>query len=675
MPPDDASPRSSLPAEIGPLADANCIVLCLDGRERIIFLNPFGLNFFGYQQAEVLGEPARGTLFAEDSNDTPFPRNRKGKSKAIVGNTPHRICECRRKNGESAWVVWSSQVLADGDGKFETRLCIGHDLTDAIVHGTERGADKTDENLSIQHRQSRLQALRAQLKEEQQAHADDKRALKESQDRYRLFSAVTSEGVLFHDNGVALEVNEAFVGMAECPREQIIGMDIVSRFISPADATRVKRKLDASDDQLYEATARSIKGRLFPVEIRSRPGQLDGRPCRVVCVRDISHRKKTERQMIQAQKMEAIGTLASGIAHDFNNMLAGIQGNVEVIRHQLAATSPHQKGLDLISNIVERGARLSGQILGYARGGQSELTEIDLNRLVKDAIEMFGSAKKEVDIQTHLTDETPAIKGDPTQVEQVLLNLMINAVHAMPMGGTLTIETKPTVLTSDTDRPYEIIPGDYAMLVVQDTGHGMDRKTQKRIFEPFFTTKGKGQGTGLGLASTYGIVKSHKGYIDVSSEPGVGSRLSVLLPAASVREDPTPADTAKEKRKQTILMVDDEADFLLLGRQMLSLLGYQPVTAGTCEEAVARFEQSNAKIDLVIMDMIMPDGAVDKTIERLRDLDPGLRILLSSGHSPSGEIGHRVMQHCDGFIQKPFRLALLSQKIKELLGIADDEDQ
>ncbi len=675
MPSDIASTFSQMTAKIGSLADLNCIVLCLDAGGRITFLNPFGLHFFGYEKREIIGTLAVQTLFPEntDRNSNPL---------ACIGIPPsgnekiaHQTCECQRKRGERAWIAWSSQTVHHTAGDGAQVLCIGHDITEFIHRKNKPPIEKAQSTDPDQRQYQDLQALQARLEEEKQAHEKVKRALKESQNHYRLFSKAVTEGILFLEDDIALEVNEAFVDMAECPRNQIIGMAIMRRFISPPDIQRVKRITDSDDDYPFEAMACSTKGRLFPVELRCLAGNLAGRPCRVICVRDISHRKKTERQMIQSQKMEAIGTLASGLVHDFNNMLAGIQGNVDVIRHQISPNSPHQKGLDLISNIVERGAKLSGQLLGYARGGQSELTQIDLNRLIEDAIDMFGSASREVHIQTRLGIDTPCVTGDATQIEQVLLNLMINAVHAMPTGGRLTIETRPTVLTSDVKRPYEIIPGDYAMLVVQDTGHGMDQETQKKIFEPFFTTKPKGQGTGLGLASTYGIIKNHKGYIDVSSEPGVGSRFSVLLPASAKAKKTKPAETAaQDKEAPTILMVDDETDFLLLGGQMLSLLGYQSLTTDNCSEAITQFKHSADKVDLIIMDMIMPDGSVEDTIQKLRELDPKVPILLSSGHSQNGETGRRLMPYCDDFIQKPFRLALLSQKIKALLGTTDDEN-
>ena len=672
MPSDSESSHSSLLSRIGPLADAKCIVLCLDDKGRILFLNPFGRQVFGYSRTEIIGSKAAETILPNGVNIAPGLTDQTGNSQSGRDKDDHQLLQCRRKDGDPAWIIWSSQTLEHASEKIGQHLWIGHEITAHIGSGTEAESNLTHGD-----------GAKAPAFEGHQA-SDERRGnlipdhgghhpSREIRDRYRLFSEVTTEGILFHDNGIAIEANEAFVDLVGSSHDQIIGKNIIDQFVSATDRDWVRQIIASNEELLYEATACSSGGRAFPVEIRSRPGNLGGRPCRVVCVRDISHRKKTERQLIQSQKMEAIGTLASGVAHDFNNMLAGIQGNVEVIRHQLSPKSLHQKPLKLIGQIVERGAKLTGQILGYARSGQSELTDIKLNHLVEETLDMFGSANKKVEIQTRLNAGTPEIQGDPTQIEQVLLNLMINAIQAMPMGGTLTIETRPTVLSSDIKRPYEIVPGDYARIVVQDTGHGMDPKTQKLIFEPFFTTKAKGEGTGLGLASTYGIIKNHKGYIDVTSEPGVGSRFSILLPASLNAQKVPPEEIAVEKEADTILMVDDETDFLLLGHQMLGLLGYRPLTAKNCEEALSFFKQSGDKIHLVIMDMIMPDSDVDDTIRKIRQINSSVPILLSSGHSQDGEIGRRLMQLSDGFIQKPFRLASLSNKIKELIGSTENE--
>ncbi len=513
-------------------ADANCIVLRLDARGRVIDLNPFGQEFFGYHLGELLGRPAVGTLVPQT--------DRSGKDLAVMidtllqhpDNFARQINENRRKSGERVWVVWSNRAFRDAAGRVTEILCVGNDITDRKT--AEALLETSRERLiaKIQQQNAALQEANARLQRETEVLETTGRALQESMDRYRLFSAVTTEGILFHDNGILIDANQAFADMVGCPVEPLIGTDVIARFVVPEDVDQVRRRIAGNDDQVYEIAARDVQGRIFPAELRSRSGNLAGKPCRAVCIRDITHRKHAERQLIQSQKMEAVAALAGGIAHDFNNMLAGIQGNVDIVRHQLPPKSPHQKRLAIIEQIVRRGARLSGQLLGYARSGQTEISTIDLNQLVGETLEMFAHNHRGITIDTRLDPSTPTVNGDRTQIEQVLLNLMINAVHAMPTGGQLRIATGRTVLDEADERGYETLPGTYAVLSVSDSGHGMDRQTREKIFEPFFTTKVKGQGTGLGLASTYGIVKNHKGYIDVDSRPGAGSRFDVMLPAA-----------------------------------------------------------------------------------------------------------------------------------------------
>lgn len=672
---DNASPSREPDAGSISLADANCIVLRLDGGGRIISLNPFGLDFFGYREPEILGRHAVGTIIPEKDatgNDL------QAMIDALLrrpDDYSHQINENRRKNGDRIWVVWSNRAFRDDTGNVAELLCVGNDISDRKAFETVLEAARLQLTATIQEQNARLKEANTRLRKEVEERKKTQQALSESRDRYRLLSKASTEGILFHDNGKVIEFNDAFADLVECPPDQLIGMDIIRQFVSTEDRRQVQQIIASNDDRVYEITARSAAGRTFPAELRSRSGELAGRPCRVVTVRDITHRKKTERQLIQSQKMEAVGTLASGIAHDFNNMLAGIQGNVEIIRHQITPQSSHQKRLSIISQIVQRGAKLSGQLLGYARGGQTELCEINLNSLVEDTLEMFGHSQGQITIETRLVPDTPMVRGDRTQIEQVLLNLIINAVHAMPEGGHLVIETQATVLSARENRKYEIIPGHYAMLSVRDSGHGMDQETQKQIFEPFFTTKAQGQGTGLGLASTYGIVKNHKGYIDVFSEPGEGSQFNVLLPASdSTDETAGIHDAMTEKGSETILVVDDEPEFLDVGREMLILLGYTVLTAGNSDEAIARFEKQAGNVKLVIVDMIMPGAAIDDTIRRLKAIDPSVRVLLSSGYSQNGEAVRKLMQNCSGFIQKPFRLSSLSKKVRELLGAAQDEN-
>jgi PAS domain S-box-containing protein len=380
----DKTPLNPVPGtDAISLADACCIVLRLDGQGRVIFLNPFGLNFFGYRGAEIIGRHAVGTIIPE--------KDHSGKDLAAMIDDllcrpdyySHQINENRRKNGERVWVVWSNRAYRDKCGKVTDILCVGNDITDRKAFEAVLEAARVQLTTKIQKQNTRLKKEVAERKKAQEA-------LAETLDRYRLFSEISTEGILFHDNGIAIEVNDAFADLTECPRDQLIGMNVIDHFVSPGDRKRVRQNIDSNADGVLEINIRASSGRLFPAELRAHPGQLAGRPCRVVSVRDITNRKKTERQLIQSQKMEAVGTLAGGIAHDFNNMLAGIQGNVEIIRHQLSPKSTHQKRLAIISQIVQRGAKLSGQLLGYARGGQTEISEINLNRMVEDTLEMFG---------------------------------------------------------------------------------------------------------------------------------------------------------------------------------------------------------------------------------------------------------------------------------------------
>jgi len=658
------------------LEDANSIVLILDAKGRVHFLNRFGLEFFGYQRSEIFGQPIVGTLVPE--------KDRSGSDlAAMIDDLLHRpddyvrqINENRRKSGQRVWVVWSNRAFRDENGNVSGLLCVGNDITDRKAFESFLEQDRVKLTARVQEQNLHLKEANEKLKAEIAQREKVQQELQESRNRYRQLSEASTEGILFHENGMIIEVNDAFAELVECPHQQLIGMDVIENFIAFEDQERVRDRVDSDDERPYEVTGRTITGRKFPVELRARACEVAGRRCRVVTVRDITHRKKTERKLIQSQKMEAVGTLASGIAHDFNNMLAGIQGNVEILRRQLTDENPQRKRMDIICQIVERGAKLTGQLLGYARGGQEEVREIDLNRLVEGTLEMFGRAQRHIVIETRMDPDIPTVKGDSTQIEQVLLNLMINAVHAMPEGGKLFIETAATRLSKNESRVYEIVPGRYAMLSVRDTGKGMDRGTQKQIFEPFFTTKERGEGTGLGLASTYGIVKAHKGYIEVYSEPDEGSQFNVLLPASDSKASvETAAEPVVETGTEPLMIVDDEPEFLDVGREMLELLGYTVIAAGSIEEALERFSSDPGSVRLVILDMIMPGPPVSETIRRLRDIDGTVPVLLASGYSQDAEAVRQSLKICNGFIQKPFRMVSLSRKIRAIFEDAQDENR
>jgi CheY-like chemotaxis protein len=376
----------------------------------------------------------------------------------------------------------------------------------------------------------------------------------------------------------------------------------------------------------------------------------------------------------QAQKMEALGTLAGGIAHDFNNLLMAIQGNISLL---LLNKEPTHRDVAYLTNIeksVQRASELTRQIVGFARGGKYEVKTTDLNQLLARTADMFGRSKKEITVHIDLQKNLAAVEVDQDQIEQVLLGMFLNAWQAMPEGGELRLVTSNAVIgPEDPQKPPDAAAGRYACIAIADTGIGMDAAVQARIFEPFFTTKAAGQATGLGLSSAFGIIKNHRGFIAVQSQAGRGSIFRIYLPASD-KEAPQPAPAPRktpEETAHTILLVEDEEMVADIARQMLERLGYRALVARTGSEALALYEQRQSEIDLVILDMIMPGMSGGAVFDRLRSINPQALVLLSSGYSLNGQALDILNRGCRGFIQKPFSIGQLEQKIREILPLTE----
>ena len=384
--------------------------------------------------------------------------------------------------------------------------------------------------------------------------------------------------------------------------------------------------------------------------------------------RDLTEMKKLETQLQQALKMEAMGTLAGGIAHDFNNLLMAIQSRTSIMLMKKDSSHPDIRHLRGIEDDIESAADLTRQLLGFARGGKYEVKPTDLNELIKKQNRMFGRTKKQITINGTYEENLWSVEVDRGQVQQVLLNLYVNAWQAMPAGGDLYIRTQNTTLDENYTKPYQAEPGSYVQISVTDTGVGMDRATRERIFEPFFTTKEKGRGTGLGLASAYGIVKNHGGFINVYSEKGHGSVFNIFLPASEeevIEEKKSDGDTLRGS--ETVLFVDDENMIIETAEELFEQLGYKVLIARSGKEAIETYEKNKEHIDIVLLDMIMPDMSGSDTYDRMKDIDPKVKVLLSSGYSVNGQATEIMDRGCDGFIQKPFKMKELTQKLREIL--------
>jgi PAS domain S-box-containing protein len=395
-------------------------------------------------------------------------------------------------------------------------------------------------------------------------------------------------------------------------------------------------------------------------------------------VRDVTARKKSEyerkkleEKLSQAQRLEAVGTLAGGIAHDFNNLLMAVQGNASLIISASRGNSVVAEKAANIEKCVESGANLIKQLLGFARGGKYLARPCSLNRIIDASVVMLSRAHKNIVIERQFNEELFPVEADQSQLEQVFMNLYLNAVYAMDKRGILKIKTENVLISDETASVHELSGGDYAVVEVSDTGMGMKPEIMKRIFEPFFTTREKGRGTGLGLASVFGIVKNHGGFISVSSVEGRGSSFKLHFPAFKSELDEKRENkekTAGPKKQKTILIADDDEAILDVCSEMLVEAGYNVKTVSGGYEAVNLFQQKTDEIDLVILDILMPDLDGFETYKKLKKIDTNVCVLFSSGYIEEEqykkeEFGKKMK---DAFIAKPYNLSSLTEKIESL---------
>jgi two-component system cell cycle sensor histidine kinase/response regulator CckA len=470
-------------------------------------------------------------------------------------------------------------------------------------------------------------------------------------------------------------VNAAASRLTGYSRDELLGMFIydLNPSITRETWPEVWANLKRAGKRIFETTHQARDGRILPVEVAANFLEFDGREYSCAFVRDIADRRRIELRLRHAEKMEALGQLAGGIAHDFNNQLMGIMGYADVLGRRLA-DQPRLSGLaESIRHSVQRAAELTTKLLSFSRREVFVPESVDLHRVVTDVLDLLAhSLDKRITMVRRLEAESRCVLGDPTQLQSAILNLALNARDAMSDGGTLSFSTTNVVLdeTFGSSRLFPASSGDYVRLTVSDTGEGMDAQTRQRIFEPFFTTKTEGKGTGLGLPAVYGTIQSHRGTLDVRSEPGRGTEVQVYLPVTPGAPPEIAASDAtlqSRLRSAHVLLVEDEAPLREVTQRLLEDLGCRVTVFADGESAVRFFERSFKAVDLVVLDMVMPIMTGRETFVAMKRIDPGIKAVLASGYGVEHEARATIELGARGFIQKPFDSSALAKTLVEVL--------
>ncbi|RLC27079.1 MAG: hypothetical protein DRH21_00225 [Deltaproteobacteria bacterium] len=546
------------------------------------------------------------------------------------------------------------------------------------VEAEEKLKKKTEQLISSKKELQRLYRESEQARESLLSILEDVaqkgEALQESEERLKttLDSIQTGIVVIDAETHIIVDANPAAIRMIGAPKEQIIGQ-VCHKYICPAEKgkcliTDLGQKVDNSEHILLMANGKKV-----PILKTATTIFLGGKQCLLDSFVDITEKKKLEAQLAQSQKMEAVGTLAGGIAHDFNNLLTVIIGNADFALMDVIKDKSLRNGIEEIKKAGKRAASLTSQLLAFSRKQVIKPEVIDLNKGINETKNMLKRTIGEhIEFLTVLKPELWKVYADSGQINQIIMNLVVNARDAIPQGGKLTIETANAVLDKNYFREHGIkeTPGHYVMLAVSDTGSGMDKETQKHIFEPFFTTKEVGKGTGLGLSTVYGIVKQNNGFFWVYSEPGKGTTFKVYLPKVK-------GDAEPEEKEQTpvgdlsgseiVLIVEDDDGLRKFAQEVLQSYGYRVIVAENGENALRVSKDHADPIHLLLTDVVMPKMGGKELAERLQPLYPQIKVIYMSGYTDNAIVRHGILELDLNFLEKPFTPKGLALKVREAL--------
>jgi PAS domain S-box-containing protein len=581
--------------------------------------------------ATMLAYPTRESCLAEYKSSKHYvrldDRTRMVKTLQDNGSVENFKVELQDQKGERLWVSYSARIV---DGILEGAVVV---ITD-------------------------------QKKAERQ--------LQESEERYRRLANAAHEAVVITRKGIIVEITCQLEQMYGYTREEILDAG-VKMFIHPDDRELVMEHIRNNDRGPYRHRGLKKDGSVIYLEIRADTILIDGEEHRLTVIRDITELVTVQEQLFQSEKMRAIGQLAGGIAHDFNNQLGGIVGYAELLRDELTENQKTVHYVDNILRAAKRASDLTSQLLAFARKGKYIAVPTDIHHAVAEVVGILArTIDKNILIKQHLDAQLPTVIGDPTQLQNAILNIALNARDAMPNGGEFVIETSIVAVERDTFKNslFDLIPGPYVKISLKDTGIGMDAATLKRIFEPFFTTKAQGRGIGMGLASVYGTIRNHGGAIEVESTPRLGTVMTLFLPHVPQQifiDPPTDPSFRAFGKDIRILLVDDEEMVISSAAAILKTQGIHVTLSLNGEQALAAFREPNAFFDLVLLDIIMPVMSGKETFRELKKLDPNVRVLLCSGYSVEGDAQELLDEGAVDFIQKPYRKSELLGKIRSVL--------
>ena len=591
--------------------------------------------------------------------------------------------QIKKLEAKIAEQAWADQALGQTESRFRLILT---NITERkqVEAALQKAHDKLE--MRVQEQTSELEKVNEQIKQEIVVRKQTEETLRESEEKYRLLANNLPGAIYkgFKDWSIEFIDDKSSV---------LTGYDVGefnSRKMKWSDII-VKEDLETAR-KVFKQALKTDKSYMREYRIKSKAGDIHWiqERSQIVCDNkgmieyvsgiffDISDSKQAEQkrseleaQLLHVQKMEAIGTLAGGIAHDFNNILQAIFGYVQILMLEKEESDPDYEKLAEIQKAVQRVKELTDQLLIFGRKVEIKLRPVDLNHEIKLVSKLLErTIPKMINIVLKLSDNLKIINADPIQLEQIIINLGINARDAMPDGGKLIIETKNVILDELYCKSHlGSVPGEYVLLAISDTGHGMEKEIREHIFEPFFTTKEIGKGTGLGMAVVYGIVKSLGGYITCYSEPGQGATFKIYLPALQYQE----VEIAAEKKEkmpggnETILLVDDDKTLLDLGSQIFGRHGYTVTTAECGEEAVEIYKAQKNRLDLVILDVGMPGMGGHKCLQELLKIDPHVKVIIASGYAVTRKLQKTLESGAAGFLAKPFNMVDALKKIREIL--------